>query len=318
MYLIDTSGRLFVWEWVLKVLSLKSILVFLCFIHLAYASKIPVKPQVIYDEDNRKEFYQVSEIKNFDANRSVLAVIYNENLTTLKNGEVIIQSKSLGQNMQLCTDEAFRDQLAASDCTGFLIAPNIVVTAGHCMNTVQDCKKKKFVQNYAVTNDHLITDSHRVYEENTASCIEILAREKNPITGVDYAVLKLDKDLFSTHYFKVRTEGKVQDNAILTVLGYPSGLPLKFTENSVVRSNFGEYFFQMDADTFGGNSGSPVVDPKTGVVEGILVRGETDYELDRVAKCYRAKKCRSGVCRGEDAVRTTMLPKAVLEALTQQ
>ena len=173
----------------------------------SFAFKIPVKPTVIYDEDNRKDFNEISEEKAFDGKRSVLAIIYNENLNTLKNGEVHIDGKTLGSERQLCANEAFAKQLAVADCSAFLIAPNIAVTAGHCMNTVADCKKKKFVQNYAVTPSQDMQGAFFVYTENTATCTEIIAREKNPATGLDYAVLKLDRELESNHYFKMRTEG---------------------------------------------------------------------------------------------------------------
>lgn len=284
----------------------------LCFLSLnTFALKLPIKPTVIYDEDNRKDYNEISEAQSFDGKRSVLAIIYNENIKTLKNGEVHIDGKTIGEERQLCSNETFRDQLAVADCTAFLIAPNIAVTAGHCMNTVEDCKKKKFVQNYAVTASNEMKEAFIVYSENVATCTQIIAREKNQATGLDYAILKLDKSLEADHYFKMRTEGALLDGANLTVIGYPSGLPLKYTQNSIVRDNTNDVFFQMNADTFGGNSGSPVVDEATGLVEGILVRGERDYELDRTLNCYRAKKCQSGFCRGEDAVRTTQLKSAL-------
>lgn len=315
-YLIDCRDQVFRFlllkEKRLKNLKL-SFIVTLCFFSLAAnALKLPVKPTVIYDEDDRKDYNEISQTSSFDGKRSVLAIIYNENINTLKNGEVHIDGKSIGEERQLCASETFRDQLAVADCTAFLIAPNIAVTAGHCMNTVQDCKKKKFVQNYAVTASNDMKDAFFVYNENVATCTEIIAREKNQATGLDYAILKLDRDLESNHYFKMRTEGSVELGAKLTVMGYPSGLPLKYTQNSVVRENTNPIFFQMNADTFGGNSGSPVIDEVTGLVEGILVRGERDYELDRAQNCYRAKKCQSGFCRGEDAVRTTQLPVSTI------
>ncbi len=271
------------------------------------AFKSSVKPTVIYDEDNRLDYKDVLDNDLFDGKRSVLAIVYNENIKELKNGVFHIDGKSIGEERQLCSSEAFSKQIAVADCTAFLIAPNIAVTAGHCMNSVQDCKKKKFIQNYAVTSTENMEGAFSVFKENTAYCTEIIAREKNPATGVDYAVLKLDTELESNHYFKLRTDGFISHGAKLTVMGYPSGLPLKYTKNSIVRENSNSFFFQMNADTFGGNSGSPVVDESTGIVEGILVRGERDYELDRNANCYRVKKCASGVCRGEDAVRASVV-----------
>lgn len=276
-------------------------------------SKIPVSPKVIYGNDDRYDYYQVASSALREMAPATLAIVYNENFSKIKSDEYLIKAKSLKDNYDLCSDEMYADQMAASDCTAFLIAPDIAVTAGHCMNTVQDCAKKKFVQNYYLTSADSMKDGHLVNEVNITQCVEILAREKNPGTGLDYAVVKLQKILPVTKYFEMRRSDSVTDFSELTVIGYPSGLPLKYTQKSRVRTNEKEHFFQMDADTFGGNSGSPVINEDTGVVEGILVRGERDYEYDGVQKCYRAKKCAMGTCRGEDVVRSTSVPLESLE-----
>lgn len=270
-----------------------------------FAFKLPIKPTVIYDEDNRLEYKDIPVARSFDGKRSVLAIVPNQNIVSLKNGEFIIDGKKIGDERQLCSSEVFRQQLAVADCTAFLVAPNIAVTAGHCVTRIEDCKTRKFIQNYAVESNGDMEDSFSIYTEHVATCTEVLGREKNSATGLDYAILKLDKDLIADHYFQIRSSGSVSLGANLTVIGYPSGLPLKYTQNSIVRNNSNPVFFQMNADTFGGNSGSPVIDEVTGIVEGILVRGERDYELDRAKNCYKVTKCVSGSCRGEDAVRTT-------------
>ena len=55
----------------------------------------------------------------------------------------------------------------------------------------------------------------------------------------------------------------------------------------------------------GGNSGSPVFDRNTGLIEGILVRGEIDYERDDGESCYSLKQVANNKGRGEDVTRIT-------------
>ena len=41
------------------------------------------------------------------------------------------------------------------------------------------------------------------------------------------------------------------------------------------------------------------MDAKTGLVEGILVRGENDYVLDSARRCNIVNVCEEGKCRGD-------------------
>ena len=42
------------------------------------------------------------------------------------------------------------------------------------------------------------------------------------------------------------------------------------------------------------------MDAKTGLVEGILVRGENDYVLDSARRCNIVNVCEEGKCRGDN------------------
>ena len=87
------------------------------------------------------------------------------------------------------------------------------------------------------------------------------------------------------------------------MIGHPSGLPTKFAGGAAVRNNQQNAFFVANLDTYGGNSGSPVFNSNTHAVEGILVRGETDFVQQ--GNCNVSLVCPSTGCRGEDCTRTT-------------
>jgi hypothetical protein len=62
-------------------------------------------------------------------------------------------------------------------------------------------------------------------------------------------------------------------------------------------------YFRANLDTYGGNSGSAVFDANTGVVEGILVRGENDFVTR--GSCRATNYCPANGCRGEDVTHIT-------------
>jgi ankyrin repeat protein len=182
-----------------------------------------------------------------------------------------------------------------------LIAPNILVTAGHCIESYEDCQNSAWVFDFDRENKKLS------YKRSVFRCSAILQQEYSDNDKKfpnDLAVLLLDR---STHR-KItprRTTGKVPNNAKLAVVGHPSGLPQKIATHGTIRRNDHPIFFVSNLDTFSGNSGSPVIDLKSGLIEGILVRGEDDYEYDSNRHCSVVKRCKMDQCRGEDVTRIT-------------
>jgi V8-like Glu-specific endopeptidase len=106
---------------------------------------------------------------------------------------------------------------------------------------------------------------------------------------------------------RLRESGKVSVGERLAVIGYPSGLPLKIADDGVVR-RLEKHFFVTNLDTYHGNSGSPVLNAATGVVEGILVRGDEDF-VKSSQGCQISKTCSSTGCRGEDVSYITDVKK---------
>ncbi len=137
----------------------------------------------------------------------------------------------------------------------------------------------------------------------------IVARDLNNRTKNDFAIIKLDRPVAGRTPLKVRTSGKVDASSELIVIGHPSGLPSKVTEGGSLRLNDNGVYFVANLDTFSGNSGSVVLDAKTGIVEGILVRGENDYIPGPGGSCNVVNVCEEGKCRGEDVTRITNLSK---------
>jgi hypothetical protein len=115
----------------------------------------------------------------------------------------------------------------------------------------------------------------------------------------DYAFIELDRKVTDLEPLKVRTSGKISKGDSVVVIGHPTGLPTKIADGAKVRSIQGK-FFSANLDTFGGNSGSAVFNAVTHEVEGILVRGETDYVYNSTLGCQVVNVCSNDSCRGED------------------
>jgi hypothetical protein len=116
--------------------------------------------------------------------------------------------------------------------------------------------------------------------------------------------VRLDRPVISREPVVLGT-GKVAPGTKVYMIGHPSGLPKKITPNGVVLENGGSTYFSTTLDAFHGNSGAMVVGAESHAVEGILVRGESDYAHG--PRCARVVRCPPGGailrCSGEHVAR---------------
>jgi V8-like Glu-specific endopeptidase len=285
-----------------KMSKLNLILIFSFLSHfIPHSAQAKVIDKVIYGEDNRLDIYQSPSSLYRTLAASSAAMIPETSLVNLDDQSVTIKAGTL-QDDGICADEKFSKQPTAAMCSGFLVAPNLLVTAGHCITQISDCETYVWVFDYANTKEEKAV--FNILKKDIYKCTKIISRTQDPVTMNDYALVQLDHKSDRTPLMYRKT-GKISDNSELVVIGHPSGLPAKISDGAFVRQNTNKYFLQANLDTFGGNSGSAVFNTKTGIVEGILVRGEEDYVLDNDAKCMRPKICKMDECRGEDVTRIT-------------
>lgn len=289
----------------------KSLAVFALF-SLSFSSYAQIYTKVIYGVDNRME---VSEAPAFyaDLAKSTAGQIVKNQV---KKGfwKYSFNNPMTYQNRyNLCDGERFLNQVVATPCTAFLVGPDVMVTAGHCVPTPASCQNSYWVFDFNVEKDGSVKTSFS--SSQIVGCKEIIAQKKDLQTKDDYAVIRLDKKVKGRPFLKLRKEGKLDDRTELLVIGHPAALPTKITDRGSLRQNDNPVFFQANLDTFAGNSGSPVFDAQTGLVEGILVRGEKDFIYDEQASCYRVNHCQEGECRGEDATRITNLKDILQKVL---
>jgi len=261
---------------------------------------IRFRDKSVYQTDDRQDMYEVKDadvLRNADG---VVALIETSKLREEGKQKIRIITEKFGIAQRLCPTEIFFDQPTAAWCTGFLIDEDIIVTAGHCVsqNTIN---KFKYVFGFRMlAKDNAVT---LVNKEEVYSAKEIIGRTFTP-DGADWALVRLGKkvDIKSHPPLQFRQGAqKISNDQAVYVLGYPSGLPLKYAGNAKVIENSHTDYFAANLDTFGGNSGSPVFNSDH-KVEGILVRGDADF----VPKddCFVRRICpQNSDCVGEACTR---------------
>lgn len=213
----------------------------------------------------------------------------NKKLYTIRN------QSTLADSYQVCQNERFANQKILPICTGFLIAPDILLTAGHCVRTQSACDNYVWVFGY--------TDKTNIIaKQDVYGCKEVMDQKYSTglFSAKDYAIIKLERKSDHTP-LELRTNGSVDKGDDVAVIGHPSGLPLKTADNAKVMKNY-LYTFKTNLDTFAGNSGSPVINVREGVVEGILVEGADDYVIDRKNSCRRVAYRSSGRSESKERV----------------
>lgn len=258
----------------------------------------PAEQSVIYGADDRVEFYQASAPQQQVAG-GIVALVDRSFLSQRRDGTWDLDTAdTLSDYIPVCNGEPFANQPAPGECSGFLVGPDTIATAGHCM-TGNACSRMRFVFDFKSEAAGQVT-SH-LDAEDVYQCSSIV---RSSTGQTDYAIVRLDRTVTGHTPLRVRAAGKVPNNAPVLLFGHPYGLPLKIAGGATVRQNGNASWFGSNLDSYSGNSGSAVVNANTGVVEGILVRGNNDFVAR--GNCYVSNVCNNGGCPGfEESTRAT-------------
>lgn len=252
--------------------------------------------EVVYGKDNRLDVYKTTDSLHKKLAQSTAAMIHVSRFQKAATGVFDLRGVvSLERSENICTSEAFSQQPAAATCSGFLVAPDTIVTAGHCykaQSTPEEaCKNFAWVFGYEL-NSEKADPTKSIPVSNIYLCKSVVSSELTQT--LDYSIIKLDRPVVGRAPLKFRTSGKIADSASLVVIGHPTGLPTKISAGGKINRNLQPTTFSTNLDTFHGNSGSAVFDAKTGVIEGILIQGKNDYvpsKKDDPRSCMVVNKC---------------------------
>jgi len=271
------------------------------------------RQKVIYGEDNRLDIYDVRDAQLVEAAKSTAGVLSNTDITFIENGtKAKLNTENYGTGMRLCKKERFYSQPTAVFCSASLIAPDLVLTAGHCIKSENDCSSTSFVFGFQMNSETEAVTT--VPAQDVVKCQKIISRELNSSNGADYAVVKIDKKITHRKPLELSTNVNLSKGDEVVVIGHPSGLPVKVSGGAQVRtSDDAKGYFVANLDTYGGNSGSAVINPSNGKVEGVLVRGETDFVSE--GGCKVSNICANDSCRGEDVTKGGYIKKKLQTVL---
>ncbi len=273
--------------------------------------------KVLYGEDNRVAFKDLSSSDEMliTVARSVFAQVPKYKINSENDQSIIFSAKSISDSFNMCMDESFAEEPSLSSCSAFLVGSDLLMTAGHCIKETSDCQKNLWLldfdddSSFDRSKSELTIDKEKVF-----SCSKILSWSNT--NNSDFALIKLNRKIKDRHIFKMHRLSQVKKEDTLLVIGHPLGMPKMLAMNASVRENHLSNQFKITADTFSGNSGSPVINLKTLSVEGILIKGENDFKMDINASCNRTLICDESECRGETVQRSSTLPFAILPNLS--
>lgn len=262
---------------------------------------------VVYDVDDRTEVFAYPDpVFRALAATSIVAIIRSDRVDDSDPMNVRIAEETLGDKETLCAGERFIDQPAAASCSGTLIDHDLVLTAGHCVDTEAKCRARRFVFDYRYTADG-------VRQAITASAVygcrrRVVFRDDD----TDYAVVQLDRPVDATRVpVAIRQDDQVMlGGTPLVVVGFPSGVPAKIDGGGRLLASHGTDTFEASLDTFDSNSGSGVFSA-SGTLVGVLNKGKPDYV--RRGDCNVVNVLRADDVN-DDAEESTYVARAV-EAL---
>ena len=263
--------------------------------------------EVIYGVDDRRDLFQVEDAQVLDDADCVVALFAAGDIRDNGDGTSTLVTENFGERRNLCAQEPFREQPVGAFCSGFLVARQVIATAGHCVRE-NNVSQIRFVFGFRMRDAghaEVVIDNAQIYAGT-----RLLGREEIG-TGPDWALVEVDRPVPDHRIAQIRVDGLVDDNQALHVIGHPSGLPLKVADSSIVQDNSPQEFFIANLDTYGGNSGSPVFNSDNHQVEGILVRGERDFVP--LGDCTVSMVCPANAsgCRGEDCTRTSVFASLI-------
>jgi len=275
--------------------------------------------KIIYGNDDRKDIYQVSDPGLLSAADGTVALVDTMTLINNGNGTYSLPGTPVLRDYiewltspfyyPPCPGERFISQPIPAFCSGALVAPDLIVTAGHCITNASDCANTAFVFGFDMTS--ATTPTLTFPQADVYFCSAIVSRAQVN-GGPDWGVIRLDRAVTGHVPLPIRCAGKVPDAQPLTLIGHPVGLPTKIAGGAAVRDNTLPGNFLANVDAYAGNSGSAVINTTTGspTIEGLLVSGNADWVYDSVNQCTKSNWCPDTGCAGtsspwDGATRTT-------------
>lgn len=244
---------------------------------------------------------------NSKLGRATAIAVLSANIAPSASNPELLDLDTTPLSEALCKDEKFASDPSLSyACSGFLVAPDLIATAGHCMTNAGETRNETemYCEAFGWLFDYQkgasgTTTTKGIAKDRYYKCKKIIyAVKEETYPYRDYALVQLERPVTGREPMKIASKSPGVGEAV-SMMGYPFGTPLKLSSKAQVLIDNPERQSQItNLDAFEGNSGSAVLN-SAGEVAGILVGGTPYLSLvqDNVQQCQRYNRCDN---RGEN------------------
>jgi hypothetical protein len=269
----------------------------------------------LYREDNRKEVRELTASGQLRAADATAAVFSGADIQHTGYSRVRLHTQQYGLYLNLCPSERFSDQECGARATAVLVAPKLVVTSAHVLEAAKGVEDLHFVFGFRMRWDGSTVTELQLPASEVHQAHKVLGMHLDKTRGIDWAIVQLKEKVKGHRPVAIRRKGRIADDRGIYVIGHPCGLPAKFADDARVRGNDQDGFFCADLDAYAQNSGSPVFDAESDVLEGILRGGEV-RDFPQVSTCRTSIVVPSPVGPLKECVRTTLFEHLIPELHT--
>ena len=187
-------------------------------------------------------------------------------------------------------------------CSGALVAPNLVLTARHCVSRAVTATPSCDARGQSHNGDHLAEDAdpgtiaiyvgahvHPDVDTPRAHAIRTLHPTGRVLCDADVAFLVLDRPLTNVTILPIRLHAPVEPGDLVVPVGFGGGtsqvvgmrvardrstvLATGPASNAQTGAVLGPREFEVDSATCRGDSGGPAIDVRSGEIVGVVSRG---------------------------------------------
>ncbi|MCY0986499.1 serine protease [Nannocystis sp. ILAH1] len=266
----------------------------------------------IYRADNRKDVRELTASGQLRVAEATAAVFNTADIYSTGYASVRLHTQKYGLSLNLCPSERFFDQECGARATAVLVAPQLVATSAHVLVRAKGAEDLHFVFGF-----HARWDGSTITElpaSDVYQGYEVVGMHLDEERGIDWAVVRLNRAVKGRLPAVIRRKGRIEDQRGVYVIGHPCGLPAKFADDARVRENDDVALFSADLDTYAQNSGSPVFDAETDVLEGLL-RGGERRDWPELSQCRTSVVLDAPVGRLKQCVRATLFEHLIPEKI---
>lgn len=189
-----------------------------------------------------------------------------------KNNFIRLKTENYGERNHLCAGQSFANSPAIKSiyCSATLVAPDIVVTAAHCLRT-RSCQQMSFLFGLTSSDFEGPSDGFSNYinkQEHYFECQNVLEvgsgwtrQGLGQSTENDWAIIRLNRAVPGSVTLPYRRSGRLEVGESVKSIGNPRGLASIESFGSVKHrgsSRIGQNFITTSFYTESGNSGGGV------------------------------------------------------------